>query len=508
MHRKMHRGQQTLLCQFNVIMAVFLIVHFLLLMTCLVNPPPKGDLPFHFDSLVPNGLSEFLFDPEKVLGAVAFWTACAVLTRPSSRVLMLLFSLLTTAYVVASLPITPNHMVFVGILSLGIAVETLRSLLLRQDDEFAATEFCRNVLPVARAGLILLYGLAVLHKLNQDYFKPEVSCGLKLYDSIATSAGFLPPTSTVNAGVVIAGSLLLETGIPLLLLAARTRFAGIILGTAFHSLLALHPNYMIASFSVLVVLLYGLFLPQNSVRVCRVIWRRRLFHAVPHRLKSYIGALVAVAVVHIVWLADLIALTCDGWLDAFARRVVVGTALTSCFVVLAALASLYLMTRRPLEKHGFPTFFPRLGIPTLVLPLVVCNGLCPYLGLKTTTAFSMFSNIRTENGISNHLFVPAFTQIASYQRDLVTIRESSSPWLRALAQRRDRLVHFEFQRFLEGQSHAADFHVTYEHRGRVLRIDRRAGSHPETIEPIGAITGRFLHFRPVRIESEPCPCSW
>lgn len=43
------------------------------------------------------------------------------------------------------------------------------------------------------------------------------------------------------------------------------------------------------------------------------------------------------------------------------------------------------------------------------------------LGLRTQLSFSMFSNLRTEGGISNHLFMPRLLSLGIYPEDRVEI---------------------------------------------------------------------------------------
>ena len=53
---------------------------------------------------------------------------------------------------------------------------------------------------------------------------------------------------------------------------------------------------------------------------------------------------------------------------------------------------------------------------------VVFLGLTPYLGLMTTSNFSMFSNLRTEGVNSNHLLLSNNPlKIFNYQEDLVRV---------------------------------------------------------------------------------------
>ena len=80
--------------------------------------------------------------------------------------------------------------------------------------------------------------------------------------------------------------------------------------------------------------------------------------------------------------------------------------------------------------------------------MLVANSLSPYLGLKTESAFTMFSNLQTESGRWNHAFIPEAVRVFPYQDELVRITVSND---RALEQRsRDGtwLVRFELERYL------------------------------------------------------------
>jgi len=69
------------------------------------------------------------------------------------------------------------------------------------------------------------------------------------------------------------------------------------------------------------------------------------------------------------------------------------------------------------------------------IPVLVFLGfivLSPYIGLRTTGAFTMFSNLRTEGSGSNHYAVSG-VHLADYQNDLVVLESSSSEGLQDLA---------------------------------------------------------------------------
>eukprot|EP00746_Dinoflagellata_sp_MGD_P141816 gnl/MRDRNA2_/MRDRNA2_74861_c0_seq3.p1 gnl/MRDRNA2_/MRDRNA2_74861_c0~~gnl/MRDRNA2_/MRDRNA2_74861_c0_seq3.p1 ORF type:complete len:323 (+),score=31.97 gnl/MRDRNA2_/MRDRNA2_74861_c0_seq3:118-969(+) len=70
-----------------------------------------------------------------------------------------------------------------------------------------------------------------------------------------------------------------------------------------------------------------------------------------------------------------------------------------------------------------PMYF---AIATLAL-----NGSAPYLGIKTQGTWTMFSNLRVENGSSNHFVVPVSFQIFDELRDIVYVNSTNFMTLKA-----------------------------------------------------------------------------
>lgn len=128
--------------------------------------------------------------------------------------------------------------------------------------------------------------------------------------------------------------------------------------------------------------------------------------------------------------------------------------------------------------------------------LVVFSGVSPYLGLKTETSWSMYSNLRTEVR-PNHIFMPRWLTVSGYQDDLVAILETSHPELRTYQQRGLLLPHFEFRRICSAT--AEDFRVVYERDGkeRTLEVIDGVSSAPLTTHPHPWLADRLLRFRTV-----------
>ena len=130
--------------------------------------------------------------------------------------------------------------------------------------------------------------------------------------------------------------------------------------------------------------------------------------------------------------------------------------------------------------------------------LTILNGTSPYLGLKTETAFAMYSNLRTEGERSNHLLVPRAVQLFDFQQNLVEIKDSSSGFLKNLAQRRLLLPFFEVRAFLNSHPNTTLTYLRHAPPG--------APPDDQLRQPIPWPLRKLLYFRPVAL-SGPQPCS-
>lgn len=68
-----------------------------------------------------------------------------------------------------------------------------------------------------------------------------------------------------------------------------------------------------------------------------------------------------------------------------------------------------------------------LSSQSVVLFVAVLNGLSPYIGLKTRSAFSMYSNLRVEPGFSNHWFMPPSRDPLGLFANPVTVESVDEP---------------------------------------------------------------------------------
>ncbi len=282
-------------------------------------------------------------------------------------------------------------------------------------------DFFYSFAPVARVALLIMYMWAALQKLNHDYLNPDVSCAAKLHQEIAAYFGPLIPTADWALHGAIYGSFLFEIGIPILLYIPRTRFLGFIAAVWFHLWLAIHPAAGIFSFSTLILALLFLFLPGTWGESLQQLWNRQMQWLGRGDIDK--GRKRARWMVTLGFLITLIVqgslyLVIERSYETFhkANRIGFFTFFAwGCWIGGCYLVAAWKARGESLE---FPNRF-RCNICCLALILVVANGAWPWIGGRTQTSFSMYSNLRSE-GEGNHLFLKR-KDILPFQQDLSLI---------------------------------------------------------------------------------------
>jgi len=364
----------------------------------------------------------------------AFW----VLARPTSVARLSTMLALEVVAVWLDMPGAGSHTLLAGVCGAAILVYAAGATASARRLPDAAALF-EQIAPFLRVSLLVLYAAAALAKMNPGYVEAGISCAAAMVPSVAwfdpslvDASWLLPPAMW--------GSVLIEAALPVLLVLPRTRVAGLVLGTAFHLVLALAGN---VPFSSLALAFYVAFLPPGLASRMRAV-------ALARR-PSWAGAWLRPAV-----LATLAGLWTLGGLatavepSSATTAVAWGTRLVFVAVVLTA-AALALAARRTGGRRARPARLGlRLAHPAFIagVGLLVLNAMAPYLGLKTESAFTMFSNLQTEAGSWNHAFIPESVRVFGYQDELVTVTASDDPALVRRTSRGTRMVRFELERHL------------------------------------------------------------
>ena len=443
--------------------------------------------------------------PAPLLSTVLAAAALYLLHRPSEPHRLALLAVLQLCESWTTAPFISNHWLFTGLVNLTLLQAYARLAWAGRTFAVEPGTLYRTFAPIVRLELIILYFFAVFHKLNADFLDPQLSCAVHFYAAQLQSLPF-----SLAGAVPIYLTLAVEAAIPLLLCWSPSRNAGILLGLLFHAAVGFNPISEFYNFSSMIFALLFLFasLRLDAGWPPRRLWvalRRARDHipSFPRKRESSgrglntkdgtqsfqtaaksflaVGA-VLVGLALLVALNDLIATPAELVLPLWGLY---SAALILLFV---------LLPKAPPARPAF-SFRPW---PVLLVPLLtVLNGCSPYLGLKTETAFAMYSNLRTEGGQSNHLLVPAGVQLFGFQQDLIEIKDSSSGFLASLARRKLMLPFFEVRAVLQ------------QHPTTSLTYERHAGSSTspsaQLRQPIPWPLRKLLYFRPVAASGQqPC----
>jgi hypothetical protein len=395
--------------------------------------------------------------------------ALAVMVRPAPAPLGLLAAL-HLATVVQHLPAVYNHWYFGGLVSFTLLLASGAAWWRARGSGTSPGENLPVAFaPAARWSLILLYFLSGFHKLNADFFDPVVSCASVLYHGLRAGLPVLPDLPAMGP-LGIGLTLILELGLPVLLLVPRTRRVGVAAGILFHVVMAAagYPRFSATGLALLVLFLPSLHRPGPAFRA------------------AVVAALLAASV--------LVPERRDA-LFLWATLGLCGVLLVLC------LAPDHDTSRDETAVSWRPPLPAILG-PVLIL----VAGMSPYLGLGTDRALSMYSNLRTEGGRSNHFLLPAGLQVVPYQRDLVQVLRSNAAPLARLASDSMVIPWAELRaRLTEATASSAGVSLTYLRGGRRYEIGSAAADSVLGL-PVSRFQLKFMRFRAIE-RTGPRRCS-
>ena len=378
-----------------------------------------------------------------ILFSVAMVASILHLVYPIKKYFFFTGLITSVVLIFVKMPQVPNHIFFEWFLNVMLLTSAGIYLLYKKANSTFEKYFFEKTTLAARWSLAILYFYVVLHKLNFDFYDVEISCGAILFEDIFDRAylfhfDFIRDAFyhhwTFFANLSIYFTLVAESVILILLISNRWRNAGILFGLVFHLILSLNSHNGIFSFSAMLFTTFIFFWNDKTTTHFYTNW-------IKHLQKFKIGIFVGASVLASLYIAN----------QMFYFNLV-------SLLLWLLFGGMYLLVFcKSLEgiifiNDGQPGSNYKLGWALIIPVLIFLNGAAPYLGLKTETSFSMFSNLRTEGGSTNHQFIPVSTQIFDFQKDLVSILTSNDPRLQNLDlyHKEDdvQLVLFEFVKLL------------------------------------------------------------
>lgn len=412
--------------------------------------------------------------------------ALLVLHNPRKAWRMGVLAVSQLIYLYDALPNTPNHTIIVGAINLGLLFALVYTWIREKDITPTALS---SAFPYIRVSLLVAYGAAAIAKLNEGFFNPEVSCAVSMfYESYEFIDEQALQISAKLEGVLpfaIAG---VELLIPVLLLIRRTRVYALVLLVPFHVIITITPSSPGIGFTPVLFALVLLFLPVGASTRIKKHFKPLLVSLSDPVGRAYFLMVVGISV-------DLLLSRLGFYLIAdLGSKNWFWVALT--IVVMGAL--LLEAARYRGDDHG--SLKVHHPVYVMLLAIVVLNAASPYLGGKTISSFTMFSNLQTEEMESNHYFIPRLP-VATSQDDLVRLVESSDMVLNRWAHEEAYISRHELKRRLAKYPETS---VTFEYEGEIYEIDR-AKNHPDLVTT-HYWKHRFIGHRPVD-PGEPT-CRW
>lgn len=361
--------------------------------------------------------------------------------------------------VVLEMPMTGNHWVLAALVGAAILV----------------TRSEGRLVTAARWILLVFYTFAAFAKLNAGFFDPSVSCAV-FYANQSLGGYGLPPidSSSPMALIVIWGTVAIECSIPVLLVLKRTRYLGVLVGSTFHTLLSLDLNQHFYDFTAVLLALFFLFVPDESVDLIAA-GAQSLSSAYRRFVIAWWvslgGALVVLAVTPQSLLASIL-------LSIVPFAVWIPFSLVWIALLYRARTSSTSFNWRPGAAAG------------LVIAVTVLNGFTPYTEIKTAYGFNMYANLLTADGESNHFLIRRTLPLRSGYNDPVEIISTSDAGLRVYAIEGYLIAQPELRRYL---AHHPETSVAFRVGNSVVTLDR-ASESPAYSDP-GPWWWRFFPLR-------------
>lgn len=442
---------------------------------------PSGAAAQIISNPTPLGLSHVL------LAICAIW----LMVRPRRNIPLMLVAVLGLITAWEEAPVLGNHWLLAALVDLALLLSTLVTL---RRGSINRDQLADVFLPLVRWCLVLFYSFAAFSKLNSAFFDTAVSCSTYYFDDTARSLGFDTPLAVGAGGPARLLPFLTaatELSIPVLLVSARVRVFGVVLGLGFHSVIALDRLHLFIDFSSVLTAMFVAFLPAQFAGTALGFLERK-----GNRLRVAWTVLVCL-VLGAQWIGS----------DGFLGLIFLEGRLFLWYVfdvTMLAGVVIWLMRHRGhvTRLEGAFTVRDKRKIWVAVVPaLLVLNGVLPYFELRTAYAYTMYSNLRMVNGKSNHFIVRSSFPVAGRQADLVKIARSSDPGLNLYAAYNYLLPWDSFRAYLAKYPEIA---VIYE-RGNKGYVIYRAADYPELVTSPPLVVQKLFALRAVD-GSDPPRC--
>ena len=204
---------------------------------------------FHYDPLV----TPLIF--------LSIVTAFIAATFPTRTWALLTFSLGQLIAIGLRFPYVADHLVMELFLNLSIVAAFCYLAISNRTFRVGTAEIFELFSPVGRWLLILMYFFGTFHKINPGFMSLDSSCAVPFVSGFPLPDALLAREWVQWAAIY--GTLIVEFVAMMLLLSARTKYVGMLLGMSFHFVIGISAFGTMAHFSAFAMALHTLFLPSS-----------------------------------------------------------------------------------------------------------------------------------------------------------------------------------------------------------------------------------------------------
>ena len=324
---------------------------------------------------------------------------------PRSNKLLLINSILFTAYYIYNSPISSNNQTTAFFLSLLTLLTLILAMLKQNTNSFSRGDIIKIIRGPGKLILACMYFYGIYHKLNTDFFNPDVSCAVELYKPIAEIVG--QESNRIGQWMSIYLTFIIESIAMMGLLFRRFCKLGLVVGIPFHIIIGFTGFTFFIDFSTIVLAMYALLTNDESLRNIKTV--------ILEKVKSKYFRISIILLPSIIALLILLHIILCG-----------GICSTKKFMPIFAIYSISIYVILLLTQMTDEKVFVKSKIFYLIPLIFFLNGLSPYVGLKTESSIAMFSNLHVEGGTTNHFFHGVIPGFANYSDEVITVINSNN----------------------------------------------------------------------------------
>lgn len=405
-------------------------------------------------------------------------------------------------------PYNANHHNVVGYISMLLLPAQIKRVWYRhcgtnnvgQDkiNDIKAYQCTADAINLVKWAVIIMYWFAGFHKLNTDFLDPTISCAFdKIFYYFNLVGGYRTQKELVEelpfdlAHKVPILVVVLEIIAPIMFYFASTQWIAVVIMLKFH-LILLPMGF--SDFGTIASSFLLLFIPPKAVKEAE--FSKNYFF-------DMAGVFIFIEIItFVVWYFS-------DEDDSPMRNEEACAVLMAYGIIWAAIFRTKSLTK------GSTMYFPKSWTSRAAIMAFIWFAMNPYLGLRTAGNLTMFSNLRTEGPVSNHLLLGSNPlKIYDYQEDTIRVLEVDERWIRHYPSNMNVIPKLEFllevDLVREDFDDIDDIYLNFEYKGVEYETDDLFNDESMKFitEDLGWWQKKYMRFRRVQEPGTKQMCSW